>query len=176
MVATDTTDTCTIDSVRFFEVLADAMNADPTRFEVLGDVTMNLALVMRRPGADAFGVVLGFDGIRCDGVAGISPGEERQADCWLEGDLGHWQAMFDDIAANGRATGRQTINSLTLLGDHIAVHGADPLGVDRFFRYNQTVQALLDGAAEILGPQDGEAEPRNRTRGADRANQILGGG
>ena len=43
----------------------------------------------------------------------------------------------------------QTINSLTLVGDRIAVHGDDPLGVDLFFRFNQTVQAFLDGAAVV---------------------------
>ena len=54
--------------------------------------------------------------------------------------------MFDDIAEHGHATGRQTINSLTLLGDDIVVQGSDPLGVDKFFRFNQTVQAFVDGA------------------------------
>ena len=82
--------------------------------------------------------------------SGAGEGDEQTADCWLDGDLAAWQAMFDDIVANGRATGRQTINSLTLVGEAIAVKGADPLGVDVFFRCNQTVQAFLDGAAAVL--------------------------
>ncbi len=147
MTATDTR--LEVDRIRFFEALADEMNADPTRFEVLGDVDMSIALVMRRPTGDAFRAQLVFDGIRCDGVDEIGEGDERQAHCWLEGDLADWQAMFANIVENGRAVGRQTINSLTLVGDRITVHGADPLGVDRFFRYNQTVQALLDGAAAV---------------------------
>jgi hypothetical protein len=104
-----------------------------------------------RSDAGDFGVQLTFEGITCAGVKGIDDGDERTAACWLEGPLEAWQTMFDDIVANGRATGRQTINSLTLLGDDIAVHGDDPLGVDLFFRYNQTVQAFLDGAAVVVG-------------------------
>jgi hypothetical protein len=57
--------------------------------------------------------------------------------------------MFDDITTNGRATGRRTINSLTLVGDRIDVRGDDPMGVDKFFRFNQTIQQFFDGAAQL---------------------------
>lgn len=137
-----------IDSVSFFDALADEMNAHPEQYEVLGDVDMDLALVMRDPHGD-FGVRLGFSGVRCDGVGEIGDGDESTADCWLDGSLDSWREMFDNIIENGHATGRQTINSLTLLGTHITVQGDDPLGVDKFFRFNQTVQAFLDGAAAV---------------------------
>lgn len=143
-----------IDSVAFFDALATEMNAHPETYEVLGDVDMDIALVMRADHGD-FRVLLTFEGIACAGVNQIGDGDERAASCWLEGPLDAWQEMFDDIIANGRATGRQTINSLTLLGDRIAVHGDDPLGVDLFFRYNQTVQAFLDGAAVVAGAPAG---------------------
>ena len=57
--------------------------------------------------------------------------------------------MFDNVRANGGATGSQTLNSLTLLGDRIALHGDDPMGVDRFHRFNQSVQEFFDGAAAL---------------------------
>lgn len=138
-----------IDTVAFFDALASEMNAHPEVYEVLGDANLDLVVLMRDDDS-AFRVRLTFEGISCEGVAEAGDGDERTADCWLEGDLAAWQAMFDDIAANGRATGRQTINSLTLVGDAIAVKGDDPLGVDVFFRCNQTVQAFLDGAAAVL--------------------------
>lgn len=138
-----------LDSVAFFDALAAEMNANPAAYEVLGDIDLDLGIVVRRPDGDPFRVRLAFHGIACEGVAEMAPGDERTADCWLEGDLAAWQAMLEDILANGRATGRQTINSLTLLGDHIAVHGGDPMGVDRFFRFNQTVQSYFDGAAAV---------------------------
>lgn len=138
-----------IDTVGFFDALASEMNAHPETYEVLGDASLDLVILMRDGGAE-FRVRLAFEGIACDGVAQAGDGDERTADCWLEGDLTAWQAMFDDIAAHGHATGRQTINSLTLVGDAITVKGDDPLGVDVFFRCNQTVQAFLDGAATVL--------------------------
>ena len=60
--------------------------------------------------------------------------------------------MFDDIVANGTASGRQTINSLALLGTgstDIRLRGDDPMGVDKFSRFNQTLQEYLDGASRL---------------------------
>ena len=139
-----------IDTIAFFDALASRMNADPRSYEVLGDVDLDLALVMRRPDGADFRVLLSFRGIGCERVAELDPDDEQRADCVLDGPLDAWAEMFDDVQRNGRATGRQTINSLTLLGERIVVRGVDPLGVDKFFRYNQTVQAFLDGAAGLV--------------------------
>lgn len=138
-----------IDSVDFFDSLAANMNSRSTEYEVLGDVDIDLGLLMRRRNSADFRLRLRFEGIECTGVAEADDGDEKLADCYLDGDIEAWQAMFDDIAQNGRAVGRQTINSLTLVGEAIRVRGDDPLGIDKFFRYNQTMQAFLDGAAQL---------------------------
>ena len=67
----------------------------------------------------------------------------------LEGPHERWQAMVEYIAANGRATGLQTLNSLAMLGDPIACRGDDPMGLDKFSRFNQTLQEFFDGAARV---------------------------
>ncbi len=136
-----------IDHLAFFEALAIEMNAHPERFGLLGDADMVAALVMRRSDGTAFAVRCVFEGLRCAAVDEIEPDEAHLADFRLEGPLAAWQAMFDDVVAHGRATGRQTINSLALLGDDIALRGDDPMGVDKFSRFNQTLQEFLDGAA-----------------------------
>lgn len=138
-----------IDRLGFFDALAAEMNGDPVLYESLGDVDLDLGIVMRRDAGDDVRVRLRFEGIECTGVAEMDEGDEATTECWLDGPLAAWQAMFDDIVANGRATGRQTINSLTLLGEDIRARGADPLGVDKFSRYNQTMQAFFDGAAAV---------------------------
>ena len=145
---TRTPTTTRIDSVAFFDALADEMNAHPEQYEILGDVDIEMAIVMRAE-HEEFRVRLGFLDIRCDGVGEIGDGDEFTADYFLDGPIDAWQEMFDDILANGHATGRQTINSLTLMGDRITVKGDDPLGVDKFFRFNQTIQCFLDGAGRI---------------------------
>lgn len=135
-----------IDSIAFFDGLATEMNAHPERFEILGDVDLDIGIVMRREGGD-FRARLRLEGIECTGVAPLDEGDEDAVECWLDGDVKAWQEMFDNIRANGRATGQQTINSLTLLGTEIRLMGDDPMGVDKFSRFNQTLQELLDGAA-----------------------------
>ncbi len=136
-----------IDQVSFFDALAAEMNGHADRFEILGDVDIDIGLIMRS--GDDFGVRLRFEGIECTGVSEMEDGEEQATDCWLDGPLEAWQGMFDNIRSNGRATGRQTINSLSIRGEPLRVRGADPLGVDKFFRYNQTMQAFFDGAATV---------------------------
>jgi hypothetical protein len=138
-----------VDAVGFFETLASEMNANPERFALLGDAEMDAVLLMRSEGND-FAVKLTFDGVRCDDVVQVSLDEVHLADFWLEGPSGAWRAMFTDIVENGRATGMQTINALTLLGDEIRLVGADPMGIDKFSRFNQTLQEFFDGAAVAL--------------------------
>lgn len=145
--------TARVDSVELFERLADRMAAESERFERLGDVEMDLALVMRKgQGGEGFRVLLQFRGITCDAVVEIAEGQERSADCWLDGALEDWEAMFSDIGRHGHATGGWTLNSLTLFGDRIGLCATDPVGEDRFHRFNQTLQEFFDGAASGAAP------------------------
>lgn len=135
-----------IDSIGFFDSLAMEMNTHPEHYRMLGGADMAAVLVMERDGGD-FRVRLDFDDLRCSGVAAAD--EDELADFRLAGPLDAWEAMFADIIANGRATGLQTINSLALLGDRIALVGHDPMGLDKFSRFNQTLQEFFDGAARL---------------------------
>lgn len=143
-----------IDSESFFVGLADEMNAHPEQFRVLGDCDMVAALVMRRDGDD-FAVRITFEALQCTEAVVIPADEARHADFSLDGPFTMWQTMFDDILEHGTATGRLTINSLALLGTSstdIRLRGDDPMGVDKFSRFNQTLQEYLDGAARIATP------------------------
>jgi len=137
-----------IDNENFFSGLADEMNASPDRFRILGDADMVAALVMRNDAGD-FAVRLVFEGLRCEAADEIAAGEAHLADFYLDGPFATWQAMFDDITANGSASGRLTINSLALLATEVRLRGDDPMGTDKFSRFNQTLQEYLDGAAGL---------------------------
>ncbi len=137
-----------VDTIVFFDALANEMNAHAERFMPLGEADMTLVLVMGRSGGD-FRVRLEFESFGCSGVAEVDDDAGRGADFRLEGPLDAWQAMFDDIIANGRATGLHTINSLALMGDRICCLGDDPMGLDKFSRFNQTLQEFLDGARHV---------------------------
>jgi hypothetical protein len=137
-----------IDRESFFVELADELNAHPEQFKVLGDCDMVAALVMRKP-EGAFAIRIAFEGLRVEAVAEITADDAARADYFLDGPISAWQIMFDDILVNGSASGRLTINSLALLGTDIRLRGDDPMGVDKFSRFNQTLQEYLDGAARI---------------------------
>lgn len=148
---TETTATTRVDRVELFDALAAAMGADPERYERLGDIELDLVIRMRREDEADFLVRLGFHGITCDQVAPVEPGAQRAADCWLDGDLAEWEAMFENIASHGHAVDEWTLNTLTLFGERIYLHATDPMGEDRFHRFNQTLQEFFDAAARI-GP------------------------
>jgi hypothetical protein len=137
-----------IDRESFFVELADELNAHPEQFKVLGDCDMVAALLMRKPDGD-FAIRIAFEGLRVEAVAEVSAEDAARADYYLDGPISAWQIMFDDILVNGSASGRLTINSLALLGTDIRLRGDDPMGVDKFSRFNQTLQEYLDGAARI---------------------------
>ena len=137
-----------IETIEFFNALAAEMNTDPERFRPLGEADMDAVIVMRDPRRAAFAVRLTFEGIRCEHV--VETEADAPCEFRLTGPLGAWQAMFADIVANGRATGLQTINSLALLGDEIVLGGSDPMGLDKFSRFNQTLQEFFDGASKVL--------------------------
>jgi len=137
-----------VDAISFFDALADEMNAHAERFAPLGEAEMAVVLVMGRSGGD-FRVRLDFESLGCTGVVELDDTEAGGADFRLEGPLDAWEAMFDDVATNGHATGLYTINSLALMGDRIRCQGDDPMGLDKFSRFNQTLQEFFDGARHL---------------------------
>jgi hypothetical protein len=141
-------DSVHIDSGRFFADLADEMNTHPENFRGLGDADMDVALVMRKPDGD-WAVRIHFEALGCRGVEEVAADDAHLAEFYLDGTFDAWKVMFDDILANGSASGRLTINSLALLGTDIRLRGDDPMGVDKFSRFNQTLQEYLDGAARL---------------------------
>jgi hypothetical protein len=137
-----------IDTTEFFSALAAEMNIHPERFQPLGEADMDVVIVMRNARQASFATRLAFEGIRCEHVVEADP--DAPCEYRLDGPLAAWQSMFDNIVAEGRATGLQTINSLALVGDDIALGGSDPMGLDKFSRFNQTLQEFFDGAGKVL--------------------------
>jgi len=128
--------------------LAYLMNAHPDRYRPLGDADMTVVFTI--VGADrTTNIQLVFEALSCVGIDAVPDGEAGLADFALVGPESAWQAMFGDIVANGTATGPWTINSLALRGDRITLTGNDPMGLDKFSRFNQTLQEFLDGAGRL---------------------------
>ena len=135
-------------SLVMYERLARRMNHLKEHFRLLGEADMTVAIVVKAP-VYTFTVQLVFEELRCEGVDAITSDEAKLADFQLVGDLASWNAMFDDIVTNGAASGDFTMNSLALRGNRISCQGTDPMGLDKFSRFNQTLQDFLDGAAHF---------------------------
>ncbi|MEI7617175.1 MAG: hypothetical protein WCK14_01020 [Actinomycetota bacterium] len=135
-------------SLVLYEHLARRMNHREEHFRTLGEADMTVAIVVKAPDYN-FTVQLVFEELRCAGVDVVTSDEAKLADFQLVGDLASWNAMFDNIVFNGAALGDFTINSLALRGNRISCESADPMGLDKFSRFNQTLQDFLDGAAHL---------------------------
>lgn len=94
-----------------------------------------------------------YFGLRVEGYDVISDGEidpaSWGADCTLEGPAQIWFEMVSNIRENGGADLSHTLNALSLPEIPMRIVSDDPMGRDLFFRYNQTLQAIFDLAAEV---------------------------
>lgn len=133
---------------QLYSDLAHLMNQHPDRYRVLGDCDMTAIVTIVGPSGPKH-IQLVFEALACSAVDEVAAEEAHLADFRLEAPTEVWQAMFDDISANGTATGEWTINSLALRGDQLQLVGDDPMGLDKFSRFNQTLQEYLDGAGRL---------------------------
>ncbi len=60
-----------------------------------------------------------------------------------------WRRMLDEIAAQGRPELRHTLSSLALVGEELWLESTDQLREDKFYRYNQTLQEMLNLAGRV---------------------------
>jgi hypothetical protein len=130
-------------SVEWFQRLAAIANDDPG-FQKFGTLE---AVVAFRCGGSLFSVTFDVRDVRA--ARAISEDEAREADFVIDLPPAAWRAMIEDIRANGRASGAQTLNSLDLLGDEpVHVNLADDgYRADKFFRYNPSLQRFIDNAS-----------------------------
>jgi len=142
-------------SVGWFQALADRMAAQPDKYRRLGPMELTLVPRIVFPDGRAEEYSLSFDGHRCRGVERLErPGELRAAHpVVLEGDYASWCEMIDNIHEHGRADLEHTLNYLTLRDWPFRLAPLDQdggqLDVDRFYRYNETLQQLFDDSSAV---------------------------
>lgn len=60
-----------------------------------------------------------------------------------------WNRMLGEIADQGHPQLRHTLSSLALVGEELWLESADQLREDKFYRFNQTLQELLNLSARL---------------------------
>ena len=142
-------------SVAWFQRLAEAMAAQPEKYRKLG--LLDLTLIVRVVFPDGRGdcTALSFEGTRCTSVARLEqPSDVRgRHPVIIEGDHAAWKEMIASIRAHAGADGTHTLNYLTLPDWPLRLVPVDEAGgqldVDRFYRYQESLQAFFDEAAAV---------------------------
>ncbi len=97
-------------------------------------------------------VGLTIDGYRLTEVKPIADLNEFDPDFVICGKREIWDRMLKEIVENGRPDLRHTLSSLALVGEELWLESTDQLREDKFYRFNQTLQELLNLAAKVPEP------------------------
>jgi hypothetical protein len=135
-------------STEWFLALKSQMEKDPERYRRLG--TVDIVLVAKIDGAEGPLFEITFEGYRCTRIRPLSSvAEASPGAVVLEGPTATWREMIEAIERHGKADLSHTLNTLTLADVPMRVTAANQLDLDRFYRYQETLQEFLDEASAI---------------------------
>jgi hypothetical protein len=144
----------TFPSVGWFRTLADRMAAAPEKYRKLGALDLTLVPRVTFPDGHSETFSLVFAGNGCQAVERVESTHAIRGPhpVILEGDYAAWREMIENIRRHGRADLQHTLNYLTLPDwpfRLVPVTDDGQLDVDRFYRYNETLQEFFDEAARL---------------------------
>ncbi len=128
-------------STEWFQEAADLLNASDS-FERLGSCDADVGVQV---GDRCFAIT--FEAFAVTGVAEVPCDAPGDLDFVLLQTPEQWQAMLENIKANGGADALYTLNSLDLSHSDGLATGEDYTRRDLFYRFNQTFQEFFDMAA-----------------------------
>jgi hypothetical protein len=102
---------------------------------------------MSNGGDQIVGLVI--DGYQLTEVKPVADLNEYDPDFVICGKREIWDRMLGEIEANGRPQLRHTLSSLALVGEELWLESTDQLREDKFYRFNQTLQELLNLASKV---------------------------
>jgi hypothetical protein len=142
-------------SVAWFRRLAERMAAQPEKYRRLGVLDLTLVPRIRFPDGRDETYSLAFEGYGCRAVEqpeGPHTVRSRHP-VVLGGDYAAWKEMIENIRQHGRADLTHTLNYLTLPDWPLTLSPLDEeegqLDVDRFYRYNDSLQEFFNEAAGV---------------------------
>ncbi len=141
-MTTDRSRSLEFPSTAWFRALAEAVSADESRYRRLGYLEITLGVNVGEKGYRMI-----FEDFGCSEVEewdGSAP-----VDCTVSASPADWRELIAHIQARGSADPQHTLNSLVLAGDRFALTGDEQLGVDRFYRFNASLQAFIEEARNV---------------------------
>jgi hypothetical protein len=136
----------------WFLALGRLMEAEGPLFQRLGFAETRFAVRVMPDEGDNGGehrVGLVIDGYRLSDAKTIDQLETFDPDFVICARRSVWNRMLHEIAETGRPSLRHTLSSLALMGEEMWLESSDQLREDKFYRYNQTLQELLNLASHL---------------------------
>ena len=136
----------------WFLALGRLMEAEGALFQRLGFAeTRFVVRVVPDESGNGGEVLVGLviDGYRMSDATLISDLDKFDADFVICAKRSVWDRMLSEIADSGRPSLRHTLSSLALVGEELWLESSDQLREDKFYRYNQTLQELLNLASRL---------------------------
>ena len=138
----------------WFLALGRLMEAEGALFQRLGFAETRFVVRVIPDEAGNGGEVsvgLVIDGYRMSDATLVSDLDKFDADFVICARRSVWDRMLNEIADTGRPSLRHSLSSLALVGEELWLESADQLREDKFYRYNQTLQELLNLASQLPG-------------------------
>ncbi|MFZ0887666.1 MAG: hypothetical protein WA005_04370 [Candidatus Binataceae bacterium] len=136
----------------WFLALGHLMEAEGALFQRLGFAETRFVVRVVPDEAAGGGetlVGLVIDGYRLTDAALVDDLDAFDADFVICAKRSVWNRMLGEIAESGRPSLRRTLSSLALVGEEMWLESTDQLREDKFYRYNQTLQELLNLASQL---------------------------
>lgn len=136
----------------WFLALGRLMEAEGPLFQRLGYAETRFAVRVIPDESDNGGEVLiglVLNGYRLADATTIGNLSAFDADFVICAKRSVWNRMLSQIAEFGRPSLRHTLSSLALVGEEMWLESSDQLREDKFYRYNQTLQEMLNLAARL---------------------------
>jgi hypothetical protein len=145
----------TFPSTEWFARLAERMAAQSEKYRKLGVIDLTLVVRIEFPDHHTEMYALDFDAYGCRDVKRVDRLEDvgGRHPVVIEGEFSAWKEMVENIRAHGAADLTHTLNYLTLPDWPLRLAPVNPkedqLDVDRFYRYNESLQEFFNEAAAI---------------------------
>ena len=128
-------------STEYFNALKDQMTAEQARFRRLGFIDTAFGVSVIQNGASR-NFVLTFEVFELKEAHEVAQLDLAQLDFAIEGDLGVWREMIENIKRHGEADTAHDLNTLAHFGERLKISYADPEGHDKLYRFMESIQVF----------------------------------
>jgi hypothetical protein len=139
---------------QWFLALGRLMEAQGALFQRLGYAETRFAIrVIPDEKSNGGDVIVGvaIDGYKVIDSSIVKDIDDFDPDFVICAKRSVWNRMLGEIAASGRPQLRHTLSSLALMGEEMWLESTDQLREDKFYRYNQTLQEILNLSSQLQG-------------------------